>query len=67
MNNKKSNMRVTWEYPGGQVYTLHSIQSIVVESDRVVISFSYHNTLELSRSSIAYITKIEEYEEETRC
>jgi len=64
---KEKVMRITWEYPGDHVYTLHSIRSIVVYPYRVVISFTYQKSLELSTSCLRHIQRVEYYEEGSSC
>lgn len=61
---KEKLLRVTWEYPGGHEYTLHSIRSIVAYPDRVVISFTKQTSLTLSTSCLEHIIKVEEVEED---
>ena len=61
---KEKLLRVTWEYPGGREYTLHSIRSIVAYPDRVVISFTKATSLTLSTQCLQYITKVKEVEED---
>ena len=45
---KEKLLRVTWEYPGGDGFTLENIRSIVAYPDHVVISFAKTESLTLS-------------------
>ena len=64
MNNKKRNLRITWEYPGGDGFTLDNIRSIVAYPDHVVISFAKTESLTLSTDCLTHIKKVEEVEED---
>jgi hypothetical protein len=64
---KEKLLRITWEYRGGDGFTLDNIRSIVAYPDRVVISFAKTESLTLSTDCLTHIKKVEEMEEGSAC